>query len=101
MIETTYSIIIGLAAGALGGFVNSVVGWLAGTEPFNTRKNVSSIIVGLISGIGIAYGSLVALGEAQTTQALLGIIVLIFLSASGVSQLVHNVSRIAAKPPTP
>ena len=97
VIEPTFSIIIGLIFGAVGGFLNSIIGWLSGEEPFSTRKNVKSIIVGLIAGIGVAYGSFVALGEAQTSQALFGILVLILLSASGVQQLAHNAIKAATK----
>jgi hypothetical protein len=101
-VEPAFSVLLGLIFGAIGGFLNSIVGWLSGDEAFNTRKNVKSIIVGIMAGMGIAFGSFAALGEAQSPQALLGILVLILLSAAGVQQLAHNAIAAATKAePTP
>jgi hypothetical protein len=101
-VEPAFSVLLGLVFGAIGGFLNSIVGWLSGDEAFNTRKNVKSIIVGIMAGMGIAFGSFAALGEAQSPQALLGILVLILLSAAGVQQLAHNAIAAATKAePTP
>lgn len=87
-----------MGIGGLGGFVNSIIGWLGGEEPFSTRKNVKSIITAVIAGIAVAYGSAQAFAEAQTPEAMIGIFVLVFISAAGVQQLAHNASKIVSKP---
>jgi hypothetical protein len=50
--ESTIAVLLGLFMGGLGGFLLSILTWLEGTEPFNTRKNVASVIVSVLTGVG-------------------------------------------------
>ena len=98
LIEPWQAILLGMGIGGFGGFVNSIIGWLGGTEPFSARKNVKSIITAVIAGIALAYGSIQAFGAATTPETLIGISIMVFISAAGVQQLAHNTSKIISKP---
>ena len=100
IIEAWQAILLGIGIGGLGGFTNSVIGWLSGTEAFDTRKNVKSIITAIMAGVGVAYASSAAFSEAQSMEALIGLFVVTFLSAAGVQQLAHNTSKVITKPDT-
>ena len=98
ILETWQALLLGIGIGGLGGFANSIIGWLSGDEPFSTRKNIRSIITAVFAGVGVAYGASVAFTEATSNEALIGVFVLTFLSAAGIQGLVHSTSKIVSKP---
>jgi hypothetical protein len=49
--ETTIAILGGLIAGALGGFVLSMLGWLESGTKFNARKNVAGVLTATVTGL--------------------------------------------------
>lgn len=97
MIDSTLALIIGIVVGLAGGFLNSILKWLEGTEDFNTRKNISALIIGGLTGLGLAIAMSTAFTDGVTDIQFVVLIVGIFLSAAGVSTIAPKAARAAAK----
>ena len=88
----------GLIAGALGGFLYSLVGWFRGDEAFSTKKNLSAVFLGILGGVGAAVLQFGQFASASSDYELLGLYVTLVLSASGVAALVPRAIKAAGKP---
>ena len=92
------AVVGGLFAGAIGGFIYSLVGWFKGDEAFSTKKNLSAIFLGVIGGITLALGEASLFAKATTDYELLILYVTIALSGSGVAALVPRAIKSTSKP---
>lgn len=92
------AVVGGLVAGAIGGFIYSLVGWFKGDEPFDTKKNISAIILGIIGGVALALAQAETFAQIHSDYQLLIAYVTLVISGSGVAALVPRAVKAAAKP---
>lgn len=93
MLEPAIAMLIGLTVGGIGGFVRSIIGWLEGTEEFNSRKNVSTTLTAVLVGI-VTTGALLATDVigSDTTDVQL---VLLYVTILGASTGFGSIARSA------
>lgn len=87
----------GLIAGAIGGFLYSLVGWFRSEDAFDSKKNLSAVFLGILGGVGAAVLQLDSFAHASSDYQLLGLYVTLVLSASGVAALVPRAIKAANK----
>jgi hypothetical protein len=92
------AVVGGIIAGALGGFLYSLVGWFRSEESFSGKKNLSAVVLGILGGVGAAAVQFSHFAHATSDYELLGLYVTLILSASGVAALVPRAVKAANKP---
>jgi hypothetical protein len=85
MVEPAIAMLIGITVGGLGGFIRSVIGWLEGSEGFNSRKNVSTTLTAVLVGIVTTGGFLATevIGPETTDTQLVVLYITILGAATG------------------
>ena len=97
MLDQTTAILICLLVGALGGFTNSLMRWLEGTESFETKKNIKGILTGVFTGLALGVATVSTITADITTQALIVALALVFLAAVGVDTATSRISGMVSK----
>lgn len=92
------AVVGGLVAGAIGGFIYSLVGWFKSEDSFSSKKNLSAVFLGILGGIGLALGEASLFAKATTDFELLILYVSLVISGSGVAALVPRAIQAANKP---
>lgn len=92
------AVVGGVIAGALGGFIYSLVGWFRSEEAFDSKKNLSAVFLGVLGGVGAAVLQFGQFASATSDYELLGLYVTLVLSASGVAALIPRAIKAASKP---
>lgn len=81
--------IVALVVAALGGVLSAVLGWLGGTEPFETRKFVYGVVRAAVGGAVLVF----ALGTPVDNQGL----ALLFFAAMGIDVGSYNGYKAVTK----
>jgi len=97
MVETFFAVVIGFVIGAAAGALSAFVGWNKSGEPFDTRKFVSGLVTGIITGLVFVVGLASSITDAVDQTALVLIYITIFVGIVGVDNLRTGVSQSITK----
>jgi len=97
MVETFIAVVIGFIIGAAAGALSAFVGWNKSGEPFDTRKFISGLVTGIITGLVFVIGLASQISEAVDQTALILIYIAIFVGIVGVDNLRTGVSQSITK----
>lgn len=92
------AVVGGLVAGAIGGFIYSLVGWFKDNEAFDTKKNLSAVMLGILGGVSLAILQADTFAQIHSDYQLLVAYVTLIISGSGVAALVPRAVQAASKP---
>lgn len=96
LVAPLLAIALGLIAGALGGFMNSVLRWLEVSTPFNAKSNIKAVLVGILAGLGITIASVTVLRESLAPDVLIVQLFIIFIAAAGAQSFTNKISGIVS-----
>lgn len=89
---TLINALIGVIVGGLASAFGATLGWLASGDVFIPRKFASGILVGVVTGVLIGFGSIPLFEEVQSGTALLIVYGEIFGSALAAVFVVPKIS---------
>lgn len=93
ILDPTTAVAIGILVGAAGGFIHSILGWLATDEKFSTRKNIATLITTILTGLlatgAISSDPVFTSGQSQGYQ-LIGAYIVVLGASVGFGELARN-----------
>lgn len=95
MIDLTHAVLGFILAGALGGFVLSIIGWLNSEKKFNNRKNIAALLTGTLSGMVLGIFTTGGQTEGIPEYMFVTQFFLIFLAAAGFTKLAQGGTEVA------
>lgn len=92
---------IGIGIGGMTGALGAFLGWNSSGDPFNTRKFITGVVTGTITGVGIGFLNALAFKNVTDELALLLIYGDIFSGALAATLAVPKVSAFTGRTEEP
>lgn len=101
MFDLLTNALIGIGIGGVTGAVGAFLGWNSSGEPFITRKFITGVATGAITGIGLGFLNALAFKNVTDELALLVIYGDIFAGALAATLAVPKVSAFTGRTEEP